>query len=193
MKIVYVMVRWIAAVSLLAIGSIVAPDLDPARAQAGDGSIGAEWKGTFDWTARQPVPSGVQYFSGHLDMVLEEDESGKLQGKLTGNQLQKLETSCSVTADLAGTFAAPKVTITFANPTFAPPQVSPCPNGRLPGTGGPVYVFPQFNEALLGLTPVDKWHYQFDREWTFTVGRYPITLHYTVKLQRTGIFWRGMY
>lgn len=170
------------------------------KAFADDEKAG-EWKGTFDWSARQPVPSGVQHFSGHLDMALDEYEDGTLKGSLVGNQMQKLETSCpsvavspgNVTARLTGNIAQKKVTIDVSDRNYTPPQMSPCPTGGPPATSGAIFVFPHFDEAFRSLTPVDKFNYEFDREWTVATGRYPFTLHYTVKFQRVAILPRADY
>jgi hypothetical protein len=199
LEFVHLTLRLIVTVGFLGVGCILATDHEPAQAQAGDGSIGGEWKGTLDWLARQPVPSGIQYFSGHLDLALDEGKDGMLKGTLTGSETEKLEVAwCpSVTvlpgrdaAGLTGNFAQRKMTMSITDPTSTPPQMTPCPSGVQPGKGGPIFVFPHFNEALNSLTPVDKWNYGFDREWTVEVGRYPFTLHYTLKFQRIGIFPR---
>jgi len=99
----------------------------------------------------------------------------------------------TVTARLTGTFAEQKVTVNMTDPTYTPPQMSPCPTGGPPGTSGAVFTFPHFDEALRSLAPVDKHNYEFDREWTVVVGRYPFTLHYTVKFRRVAIFPRADY
>jgi hypothetical protein len=173
----------------------------PATAQpsAAEDEKTGEWKGTFDWWARQPVPSGTQYFSGHLDLNLDEDEGGALKGTITGSNTEKLDTSCpsvtlspgNFTARLIGKVVRQKVTISVTDPIYTNPRMSPCPNAGPPGSSGAVHKFPHFDEALRGLTPVDEYNYEFDREWTFVIGRYPITLHYTVKLQRVEILPRA--
>jgi hypothetical protein len=169
-------------------------------AHAAESKKAGEWKGTFDWLARQPVPAGTQYFSGHLKLTLDEDEDGTLKGTLSGDQSEKLDlSSCpsvaispgSVTARLAGKIVQQQPTIDFFEPTYSPPQMSPCPTGGPPATSGPVYKFPHFSEALHGLTPIDEYTYQFDREWTVTVGRYPFTLRYTIKFDRIEIIPRA--
>ena len=174
-------------------GSITLSRAASAQAPAGDEKTG-EWKGTFDWLARQPVPAGTQYFSGHLDLTLDEDKDGTLKGRLTGNQTEKLDlTSCpsvalspgNVTARLTGTFVKQNVTINVSEPSYTPPQMSPCPGAGPPGTSGAIFVFPHFDEALHSLTPVDEYHYEFDREWIVKLGVYPFSLHYTVKFQRS--------
>jgi hypothetical protein len=192
-------VRWVVALAILGIGNVVPAHLGWAQAPAGTGGKAGEWKGAFDWSARQPVPSGMQHFSGHLDLTLDEDKDGVLKGTLTGSQTEKLDlTSCPseavapgrVGASLTGTVAQQKVTINVTAPTYTPPQMSPCPTGGRPGTSGAIFVFPHFDEALNSLTPVDEYNYEFDREWTVVTGRYPFTLHFTVKLQRSKILRR---
>src|SRR5712692_1195714 len=97
-----------------------------AQPPADDDDKAAEWKGTFDWSARQPVPAGIQYFSGHLDLTLDEDEDGTMKGRLAGSSTEKLDLSnCpsvavspgSVTAGLTGKFVRQQVTINITDPT----------------------------------------------------------------------------
>jgi hypothetical protein len=168
-----------------------------------DDEKAAEWKGTLDWSAQQPVPSGVQYFSGHLDLALDEDEDGALKGALTGNQMQKLEVSTcpsqtvspgSVSARLTGKFARQQVTINAGGPSYTPPQMSPCPSiGRPPSTAVAIFTWPHFDEVLHSLKAVDEFNYELDREWTVTreyggVSAYSYTIRYTAKMQRTEIW-----
>lgn len=99
-----------------------------------------------------------------------------------------------VTARLTGSFVERQVTINVSDPTFTPPQMSPCPTGGPPGAGGAIFKYPHFDEALRGLTPVDKFNYEFDREWTFPGGLHSTnTLHITIKLQRISILPRADY
>jgi hypothetical protein len=164
-----------------------------AQPPVDDDDKAAEWKGSLDWSSEQRVPAGTQYFSGHLDLTLDEDDGGGLKGTLAGSQTQKLDlTTCpsvavspgNLTAHLTGKVVRQQVTIDVADPTYAPPTMSPCPTGGPPGTGGAIFKWPHFDEALRSLTPVDQYNYEFDREWTVPQ-RYPFTVHYTVKLQRS--------
>jgi hypothetical protein len=185
--------------AIVGVGYIVSAHLVWAQAPGDGNEKTGEWKGTFDWSARQPVPAGTQYFSGHLDLTLDEYDESELKGSLTGNQTQKLDlTVCpsvalspgNVAARLTGNLAQQQVTINVTERNYTPPQMSPCPNGGPPGTSGAIFVFPHFDEAFRSLTPVDKHNYTFDREWTVNSGRYPFTLQYTVKIERTRILPR---
>jgi hypothetical protein len=187
------------ALTIFVTGSIMAGHPASAQPPADEDEKTGEWKGTFDWSARQPVPSGTQYFSGHLDLSLDEYEDGALKGTLIGSQTEKLETSCPSVALSPGTAAArltgkvvrQEVTINVSDPTTTPPRMSPCPTGGPPAASGEMFKLPHFDEALRSLTPVDKYNYEFDREWTVVTGRYPFTLHYTVKFQRVEILPRA--
>ena len=202
MEFISVIVRWTVASAIFVAGLTFSGHFLRAQAQADRGEKAGEWKGNFDWSARQPVPAGTQYFSGHLDMTLDEDKSGTLKGALTGSQTERLDlTSCPsvalspgrVSAGLTGTFAEQKVTINVSERSYTAPQMSPCPGAGPPGTPGAIFVFPHFDEALNNLTPVDEYHYEFDREWTIAVGPYPFTLHYTVKFERSEIRQRYVH
>jgi hypothetical protein len=160
----------------------------------------AKWEGTLDWSSKQPVPAGVQYFSGHLDLALDEDDDGQLKGTLTGSETEKLDLSVcpSVTVSpgslggrLTGKFAKQQVTISVADPTHVPPTMSPCPTGGPPGTPPGVFKWPHFDEALNGLKPIDDYNFEFDREWTVPQ-RYPFTVRYTLKMQRSKIMRRDL-
>src|SRR5436305_14539563 len=116
-----------------------------ARTQTGaeDDEKRAEWKGTLDWSSEQRVPAGMQYFSGHLDLGLDEDEGGVLKGTLTGNQSEKLDLSTcpsvavspgTLGAQLTGKFTRQQVTISVADPTSTPPQMISCPGSGPPDT-----------------------------------------------------------
>lgn len=186
------------SVSLAVIG-MLGQQARPQTA-AEDDEKRAEWKGTLDWSSEQRVSAGMQYFSGHLDLGLDEDEGGVLKGTLTGNQSEKLDLSTcpsvavspgSLGAQLTGKFTRQQVTISVADPTSTPPQMSPCPGSGPPATPPAVFRWPHFDEALRSLKPVDEYHYEFDREWMMP-GMYPYTVRYTLKVQRSKIIPRDL-
>lgn len=188
-----VIIRCIVCISVFVTGIGMLGQQARARPVADDDEKSAEWQGTFDWSAEQRVPAGMQYFSGHLDLTLDEDEDGVLKGTLMGSQSEKLDLSnCpsvavspgSLGARLTGKFTRQQVTISVADPTSTPPQMSPCPGSGPPGTPPAVFKWPHFDEALHGLKPVNEYQYEFDREWTMPQ-MYPYTVRYTVKMQRT--------
>jgi hypothetical protein len=201
MKMTLRVVAHCVALSIAAIVSVVPGRPVPAQSPAGEDEKTGEWRGTFDWSSRNPVPAGVQYFGGHLDLALDEYEDGTLKGALTGSQTQKLDlTVCpsvalapgSVAARLTGQIADRQVTMSIAEPTSSPPQMSPCPQGRPPATGPAVFKYPHFDEALNSLALVGTNDYAFDQEWTIDWGRgFSSTLHYTVKFERIRILPRA--
>ncbi len=190
----------VLCLSLAVFAAVIAVPGPQALTQpaADDDETAGEWKGTFDWSAAQTEPSGMQYFSGHLDLTLDEDEDGVLKGTLTGSQSEKLDLSrCpsialspgSLSARLTGKFARKQVTIRAADTSYTPPQMSPCPGSGPPGTPPAIVKWPHFDEALRSLDPVDEYHYEFDREWT--VPERHVTFRYTVKMQRSEIIPRA--
>lgn len=83
------------ALTIFVAGSTTLGRPASAQAQAGVDERTGEWKGAFDWSNRNPTPGGTQYFSGHLDLTLDEYEGGTLKGSLVGSQTQKLDlTKC---------------------------------------------------------------------------------------------------
>ena len=193
------LVRWVFFPALFAAGIAIPGPQAWAQPAADDVEKTGEWKGTFDWSAAQHVPAGMQYFSGHLDLTLDEDEDGTLKGRLAGSSTEKLDLSnCpsvavspgNVTAGLTGKFGRQQVTITITDPTDTPPTMSPCPGSGPPGTGGAIFKWWHFDETLRSLKPVDEYHYEFDREWT--IPERSITFRYTVKMQRSKLVPRDL-
>ena len=137
------LVRWVFFPALFAAGIAIPGPQVWAQPAADDDEKAGEWQGTFDWSAAQHVPAGMQYFSGHLDLILDEDEDGTLKGRLAGSSTEKLDLSnCpsvavspgNVTAGLTGKFVRQQVTITITDPSDTPPTMSPCPGSGPPGT-----------------------------------------------------------
>jgi hypothetical protein len=146
--------------------------------------------GTFNWWARQRVPSGMQSWDGRADVLLSDDGKGGLTGTLKGTQLQTLELSkChaethgTISAELKGTLTEQRITLSVLNGKADWPASTACREGGTAGTGAPVLKWPRFDEVFGGLTPDGTGNYTFDREGTNT-STYPATFHYTLKLTR---------
>ena len=147
------------------------------------------WYGSLDWSAHQMVPSGPQDWNGHADLALDEDGKGGLTGTLVGNQTQKLGlakchavTNGTVNAALTGTISAHKIAINVASQQSTWPSETPCAEGLSAGTGGVVFQWPQFNEALRGLAPSGDGGYRYDHEFPIPSG----TARFTLTLRPAG-------
>jgi hypothetical protein len=102
-------------------------------------------RGTFSWSAHQPVPSGTQDWVGSADIVLTDDRKGGVTGTLTGSQLQTLKLSrChadtygTISAGLKGTLTQQKIILSVLNGKADWPSRTTCRAGGTAGTGAPV-------------------------------------------------------
>ena len=148
------------------------------------------FRGTFNWSIRQQVPSGPQNWDGRADLLLTDDGKGGLTGTLKGTQVQKLELSrChaethgTISADLTGTITGQKITVKVLNGRADWPSSTACREGGMAGTGAAVFKWPYLDEPFRGLAPDGAGNFVFDHEWPIPQ-LYPTTLHYTLKLTR---------
>ena len=175
------------------------PRIVHLRAVADDGSTNdsevaefptaGDWHGSLDWSAHQ-MAAGPQDWSGHADLVLDDDGRGGLTGTLTGTQKQTLrlphctaDTTGTINARLTGTvtLSAQKITINVMDRQSTWPETTSCAEGGSAGTGGVVFDWPQFDEALRGLAPsADGSSYQYHHEFTIRGG----TARFTLILRR---------
>jgi hypothetical protein len=151
----------------------------------------SDWQGTLQWSAEQRVHTGVQYFSGTIELALSSDGRGGLTGTALGTQSQKLRYAGCPASDTVtpGTFRArltasqstdpSALSIRVSEPAFAPPQVTPCPAG-MPATAGSIHEWPGFHEALTALPVTGNDTIQSTRQAAIHGG----TVRYTVNLKR---------
>lgn len=123
-----------------------------------------DWQGRLRWKARQTGAGTLGEFWGEMEIVLDHDGKGNLEGRLTGTQNQFIGGPCQsktatpgrLTARLTGSYtaSAKKMSINLVNPQFTPPQIPPCKYGGQPPMAAPsVHTWPQFNDVLRNPVP----------------------------------------
>ena len=165
--------------------------LAPPRPQ---NPAGGRWTGSLDWTVHQ-LAAGPQDWSGHADLVLDDDGRGGLTGTLAGTQTQKLRlpnctasTTGTVKASLTGTvtLSAQKITLNVPRPTDRQsdwPKTTQCIQGHSAGSGGTILEYPQLEQVFRGLAPSTDGSYRAAREFSIQPGG---TLRITLILRPIG-------
>ena len=158
----------------------------------GDFPTTGDYFGTVQFKSQQAVPTGMQYFTGSMDIVLKLDGKGNLTGSLSGTQSEKLtQPSCPsdtitpgrVTAKLNGVLKDTTISLDVSDGTATPPIMTPCPKiGRPPSTAPAVYTWPHFALVFHELPKRQNGSYHFDQEWTNPGGGFPFTEHYALQL-----------
>ncbi len=149
-----------------------------------------DWYGRLDWSVHQMVPTGPQDWSGHADLILDDDGQGGLTGTLSGTEKQKLAiegchgvTTWTVKARLTGTIttSAKKITINVMDRQSTRPEMASCGTAR---TGGDIFGWRHFNEMFQKLAPSandndlffqgppdeNSYQYQYHRDITVSNG-----------------------
>jgi hypothetical protein len=150
------------------------------------------WKGSFDWSIRQPVYSGPQNWDGHAELKLVSDSHGKLTGTITGTQTQTLAlarchsvTRGNMSAKVIGSLNQDqtRMALDIADKQASWPQRTSCAEGLGAGTGSIVFEWPHLKEALSGLMRSGEDQYRFDGEWMIA-RQYPATIRYALQVWR---------
>jgi len=122
-----------------------------------------DWYGRLTWKARQTSGGGFGDFWGEIDLILNDDGKGNLEGRLTGTQRQFISAPCSshtvtpgqLSARLTGSYTASAKTMSIflVDPQSTLAVMGPCSYGGKPYSAGSIHTWPQFNNVLRNLTP----------------------------------------
>ncbi len=169
-------------------------DLRIRISQPGSSARGAarKWKGTFNYRLEQQVPSGPQISTAKVEIELEENSQGTLEGTAEGFVTSDLFlTTCKSSttqpgklhAKLEGNRRESTMELRITSESWDEIKISPCSTtGGMPEVmnGGRIY---ELHEALKELKRVGDDGYRYDSKKTYP-SVYPFTVTHAVVVRR---------
>jgi hypothetical protein len=150
-----------------------------------------DWAGSLKFSSESVVLGVKTTFNDHMDIVLNDDGRGNLEGTLVGNRTFKQnEPSCpweitvpnKLRGKLVGSYtsSAGVMSIQFIEPVVAPAPRKNCPGGGYIYSGDSIHEAPQFKSILQSPRAAGDGIFRSSTEWT----EGPVTNSFSLSLQR---------